>query len=65
MERKTELTAVEAARKAALRLDVLYPLLRVGRIRARQVNGRWLVSVTGLDEYIEQRQKRRNGLSNE
>ncbi len=58
MEQKSELTAVEAARKAALRLDVLYPLLRVGRIPARQVNGRWLVSARGLDEYIERRKNR-------
>ena len=58
MDEKGELTAVEAARRAALRLDVLYPLLRVGRIPARQVNGRWLVSAAGLAEYIQHRQRR-------
>ena len=63
MDKKGELTAVEAARKAALRLDVLYPLLRVGRIPARLVNGRWLVSAAGLDNYIEQRDKRHVRLS--
>lgn len=63
MDEKGELTAVEAARKAGLRLDVLYPLLRVGKIPARQVNGRWLVSVAGLAEYIEQRQKRYRSLA--
>ncbi len=63
MEKKSELSALEAARKARLRLDVLYPLLRVGKIPARQVNGRWLVSATGLAEYIEQRQKRYRSLA--
>lgn len=63
MEKKIELTAVEAARKAGMRLDVLYPLLRVGKIPARQVNGRWLVSVAGLAEYIEHRQKRFGSLA--
>ena len=59
MHKKSELTAVDAAKRAGLRLDVLYPLLRVGKISARQVNGRWLVSTLELDNYIEQRDKRR------
>lgn len=63
MEKKIELSAVEAARKAGLRLDVLYPLLKVGKIPARQVEGRWLVSVAGLDKYIEQRQQRHRSLA--
>lgn len=38
-----ELTAVEAARDAGIRLDVLYPMLRAGRLAARKVDGRWLI----------------------
>lgn len=57
--KKNELTALEAAREAQIRLDVLYPLLRVGKIPARQVNGRWLVSALAIKEYVRGRQERR------
>jgi hypothetical protein len=53
-----ELTALEAARRAHIRLDVLYPLLRVGKIPARQRDGRWVVSAMGLAEYIRRRAER-------
>jgi hypothetical protein len=57
--KKNELTALEAAREAQIRLDVLYPLLRVGRIPARQVDGRWLVSAAAIREYVKGRRERR------
>jgi len=34
----------EAAVRLGIRLDVLYPLLRIGRLRAQKEDGRWLVN---------------------
>jgi len=55
---REELSAVEAARQAGIRLYVLYPLLRVGRIPGHLENGRWRVSAEGLRQYIQERTKR-------
>jgi predicted site-specific integrase-resolvase len=56
-----ELSAVEAARQAGIRLDVLYPLLRVGRIPARRKDGRWIISAADLKAYLAQRDERHAG----
>ena len=53
-----ELTAVEAARAAGIRLDVIYPILRAGRLKARKVNGQWRVSAVALAAHIAKRRKR-------
>lgn len=53
-----ELTAVEAAKLAGIRLDVLYPLLRAGRIEGRKVDGEWRVSAPSLAVHISRRQQR-------
>jgi predicted site-specific integrase-resolvase len=56
-----ELNAAEAARMAGIRLDVLYPLLRVGRIRARKQDGQWRISEEGLAAYLKKRETRHHG----
>ena len=54
----TELTAVEAARAAGIRLDVIYPMLRAGRLRARKVNGQWRVSASALAAHVSKRRRK-------
>jgi hypothetical protein len=53
-----ELTALEAARMAGIRLDVIYPLLRAGRIQGQKVDGEWRVSAASLEAHIAKRQQR-------
>ncbi len=43
MKSAPEISPREAAVRLGIRLDVLYPLLRIGRLRARKKDGRWLV----------------------
>jgi hypothetical protein len=54
-----ELTAVEAAKEAGIRLDVLYPMLRASRLAARKVDGRWLIEAASLAAHIAKRQQRK------
>lgn len=51
-----ELTAIEAARKLGVGLDYLYSLLWTGRLQARKVGRKWLVSA----EAVEQRMNATN-----
>lgn len=53
-----ELTAVEAAKEAGIRLDVLYPMLRAGRLVARKLDGRWLIEAASLAGHLAKRKKR-------
>ena len=48
MKNRPEISASEAAIELGIRLDVLYPLLRVGRLRARKKDGRWFVSADAV-----------------
>jgi len=58
---KAELTAVEAARAAGVRLDGLYVTLRSGRIRARKgSDGQWRIAASDFERYVAQRKQRRS-----
>ena len=52
------LSTVEAAKLAGIRLDVLYPLPRSGRIEGRKIDGQWLVSATSVAAHVARRKQR-------
>jgi hypothetical protein len=43
-----EISPREAAIRLGIRLDSLYPLLRIGRLAARKKDGRWLVNAADV-----------------
>jgi predicted site-specific integrase-resolvase len=55
MKSAPEISPREAAVRLGIRLDVLYPLLRIGRLRARKEDGRWLVSAKDVAERARNR----------
>lgn len=59
MKSSLEISPREAAVRLGIRLDVLYPLLRIGRLRARKKDGRWLVSAADVAERAQNRLRRR------
>jgi len=46
----SELSVAEAARKLGVGLQYAYTLIYSGRLKARRVNGRWLVSSQAVIE---------------
>ena len=54
---KREITPRQAAAKLGIRLDGVYGRLWAGRLRARKVDGRWLI----LEADILQQARRRSG----
>lgn len=50
-----EMSALEAARRLEVDLNRLYILLRLGRVAARKVNGRWQVSSSAVEQRIRDR----------
>lgn len=51
-----EVSATEAARQLGLGLNYLYVLLRTGKLAARRVDGRWLVSVDAVADRLKNRE---------
>jgi hypothetical protein len=52
---KGELSAVEAARAAGVRLDGLYVTLRSGKIPARKgSDGEWRIAASDFEKYLAQ-----------
>jgi len=54
----SEFSVAEAARKLGVGLQYTYTLIYSGRLRARRVQGRWLVSAEGVDERHKTRELR-------
>jgi hypothetical protein len=52
-----EISAAEAARRLRVEMAYLYSLLWTGKLAARKVNGRWLVSVEAVRTRLEGRMK--------
>jgi len=50
-----EIGVTQAARKMEVTLDYVYSLVRAGRLRARKVDGRWLISVAAIEERLAAR----------
>lgn len=59
---KRQLSAIQAARVAGIRLDALYSLLWVGKIPAQRVDGRWRIAESDLRAYIEKRDVRKRAV---
>jgi len=57
MRNKNDLTPKEAAQMLGFRLDYLYPLIWAGRLDARKVDGRWLISRAAVQSLAEKRGK--------
>jgi predicted site-specific integrase-resolvase len=55
MKNHLEISPREAAVRLGIRLDVLYPLLRIGRLQARKKDGRWLVSAADVAKRVQNR----------
>ena len=55
MKNKNEMTPKEAAQELKVRLDYLYPLIWAGKLEARRVDGRWLISQTAVRALAEKR----------
>ena len=55
MKNHLEISPREAAVRLGIRLDVLYPLLRIGRLKARKKDGRWLVSAVDVAKRVQNR----------
>jgi len=57
--KERELTAVELARAAGIRLDGLYVTLRSGKIPARKdVDGEWRITTRAFEKYMRRRSGR-------
>ena len=55
MKQKTELTAVESARRLGVGLDYLYSLLWTGKLPARKVGKQWRVPAEAIEERLRKR----------
>jgi excisionase family DNA binding protein len=55
MKRAMEISALEAARRLGVGLDYLYSLLWTGKLEARKVNRKWLVSIDAGEARLKQR----------
>ncbi len=53
MSKKTECSAIEAARRLGINLDYLYRLLLTERIQGRKVDGRWVVTVKAVEAKLK------------
>ena len=49
----------EASRRLGVRLDAVYSAIWCGRLKARKVDGRWLVDGDAIEARLAQRTKRR------
>ncbi len=52
-DRKSEVGAIEAARRLEVGLDYLYGLLWTGKLAGRKVDKRWRVSVASIDARLK------------
>jgi excisionase family DNA binding protein len=55
--RKQEISVTEAARRLKVAMSYLYTLIWGGQLKARKVNGRWLVSEQAVESRREARGK--------
>jgi len=55
MTKRTELSAIEAARKLGLGLDYLYSLLWTGKLQGRKVGKRWRIPAEAVDAKLKRR----------
>ena len=53
MSKKTECSAIEAARRLGINLDYLYRLLLTGRIQGRKQDGRWVVTRKAVEAKLK------------
>ncbi len=53
MPKKTEFSAIEAARRLGINLDYLYRLLLTGRIQGRKQDGRWVVPFKAVEAKLK------------
>jgi hypothetical protein len=60
MNQATEIAATEAARRIGCDLNRIYQHLWVGRLEARKVDGRWLVSEKSVQDYLTNREARKS-----
>jgi hypothetical protein len=56
-DEKKDLTALDAARQLGIELNRVYVLLRLGRLAGRKVDGKWRVSISGVEERLQRRQR--------
>jgi len=54
-EQKSDLSAVEAARKLGVGLDYVYSLIWTGKLEASKVGGRWRVSASAVEARLNRR----------
>lgn len=59
MKQQSELSPREAAQRLGIGLDSVYSLLWAGKLSARKVDGRWLVSPSDVDARLKSREARR------
>ena len=59
MKQHSELSPREAAQRLGIGLDSVYSLLWSGKLAARKVDGRWLVSPSEVDARLKSREARR------
>jgi excisionase family DNA binding protein len=50
MDRRQELSAIEAARRLKVGLDYLYSLLWTGKLQGRKVGKQWRIPAEAVDE---------------
>jgi len=55
MKPKSEISAIEAARKLGVGLDYLYSLLWTGKLQGRKVGRQWRIPIEAVEARIRQR----------
>ena len=53
MKQAKEISAIEAARRLGVGLDYLYGLLWTGKLKARKVSKKWLVSNDSVEARLK------------
>lgn len=61
VSRAREITPREYARRTGLRLDTTYSAIWAGRIKARQIDGRWRIPESAVEDTLRKKRSGANG----
>jgi len=63
MKQQSNLSPKETAQRLGIGLDSVYSLVWSGKLAARKVDGRWLVSASDVDTRLKSKEARRGSPS--
>ena len=57
---RKDLTVIDATRRLGISLDALYRLIYAGKLDARKVDGRWVVSGPSVEARLKRKEEHAN-----